>query len=679
MISLNNGYLRIDIDENARVTHFEDLRTSQGNLIIAPEPLYRLNLHTGSNYEDMAFPEAQEASVRLCGGAAVITLDKIVSRTAVSDIQLEMRLSLDKDRVRFGASVENRSESTVAELFYPCLGMIKTLDGGKMKLLWPEQLGKKILDVEGYLVKQKTRQALHTVRANYPGPLSMSWMMLQGRESCLYLANYDPKIHVTSLRARSGDRAGVTLEIDKMCFVKPGARFEFPETVARLYTGDWKEGAREYAEYANTWRKPVKTQDWVRRMNGYFLVINRQQYGDDIWPYDSIPKLYELAQAHGYDTLGLFGWYATGHDNNYPDLEVSETMGGREKLCEGIKAVQEKGGHVTLYYQGHLIDVNSPFYKKIGYKIEGRTIYNNPYYEFYPKACNSDFAKTFSRRVFSTACPSCPEWQELMAERIDWIDSFGPDGTLYDQIGGMPPYPCFNEEHPHADGNPSLSCTQGRLRLFSKIRAKVKNHKDFAFFSEHVTDVYSQFLDCVHGIGSAPSAQIPEKPADEYCGERMMPALFRYCFPGTCVTIRNPMPCTEQRYARYAFAFGLKLEMELRYLSDRIDVLRDFEPGMREYCKAVADFRRKHEKYLLLGSFRADEGIENPYETLIATRFVAEDGGEAVALWNDSKEKRSLSEVKISGRALSWESLTQKGEGMPESLESGEIALVFIE
>lgn len=31
----------------------------------------------------------------------------------------------------------------------------------------------------------------------------------------------------------------------------------------------------------------------MKKLNGYFLVINKRQYGDEVWPYETLPELYE--------------------------------------------------------------------------------------------------------------------------------------------------------------------------------------------------------------------------------------------------------------------------------------------------------------------------------------------------------------------------------------------------
>lgn len=683
MLSLQNEFLRLDLDARARMTHLENLKTGKGNIIAQPKPIYRLNLHTPPNYEDVAFAEDQHCCVTKEGEALFVRLNEVKARSGIFPVRLEMKITLDGDHACFDAQVENLGTSTISELYYPLVGAIKTLDGGPMDLLWPNQVGERKMNIEAMLMEMKNREALHEISATYPGPLSMCWTALEGGRQCLYFASYDALLHVATLRAKGSAQGGVSLELNKMCFVKPGESWHAPRAVVRLYEGSWREGADEYAAFAKTWRKPVEPQEWMKRMNGYFLVINKQQYGDEIWPYDTLPELYEHAKAHGFDTLGLFGWYHTGHDNNYPDLEVSPTMGGREGLEKGIAEVHRQGGHVTLYYQGHLMDVNSKFYQEKGKELEGRTVYNNPYYEFYPKACSSDFARSFSRRVFSTVCPSCPEWHELMAQRIDWVASFGADGALYDQIGGMPPYPCFNDAHPHVHGKPSLSYTQGRIRLHTRIQQQVKKHKDFAFMSEHVTDAYSQFLDCIHGIGSVPSRReggMVSGPGMRGRGgnvrERMMPELFRYTFPEAMCTVRNPNPYMDERLVNYAFVFGFKFEMELRYLTDQRDIRADVEAQKRIYAKAVADLRREFEDYLLLGTFRADEDVESHDPALIATQFRAPDGRRAIALWNDTDQSR-LVKIDIKGmRPLHYATVRARGEGMPARLGPNEIAIV---
>ncbi len=690
MISLKNEFLRFDVDERGRITHLEDLKNGKGNIVTEPRPVFRAAilrtkdaLDTGENKEDAAFAGDQRITAEGKDGVITIRVEGLVTEMGEKDASILLTISLEGEEIVFGGEIRNDSDSVIDELIYPCVGRIDSLGSSAPDLLFPVQSGERIRDIASALKSMTGREQLHEITEIYPGPLSMSFMMLTDRENCLYMACYDPLFHVMSLRARGSAEGGVTLEMEKMCFVKKGASWQIPKCVLRLYAGSWRKGADAYVKWAETWRRPAAKPDWVKRLNGYFLVINKQQYGFECWPYDTLPELYGYAEAHGCGCLGLFGWYHTGHDNNYPDLDVSPTMGGEEGLKKGIRAVQERGGRVTLYYQGHLMDLNSPFYRREGYKWDSRNVWGNPYYEFYPKYCYSDLLRFFSRKAFSNVCPSAPVWRRMMADRIGWIAGFGADGALYDQIGGMPPYPCFSEAHEHRNGNPALSYTQGRLKLLPAIREKAAEHESFAFLSEHITDLYSQFLDLVHGIKSWPYARgsgmvpgsVPDAPADETC---MMPELFRYCFPETMITVRNPKPYMEERMTNYAFAYGFKFEMELRYDTDRSFIRNGEEPEKRLYAKKVADLRRKYEEYLILGTFRADEGIEK--SSVYANIFVTADGRRAAALWNDREEPVKPELVLTNGRISGWANADgEEGSGLPDSMPPDSILFVLIE
>ncbi|MDD3411564.1 MAG: DUF6259 domain-containing protein [Eubacteriales bacterium] len=687
MAILQNEKLMIGVNERGQIDHLS--YPGGQNLITRPCGLFRAVLKTGDNWENVAFSDRQSYSVTADEQRIVLKTGCLRAKEGEQPIRLTLTLRLEGERVYFDSEIDNQSQSTVVDWIYPCVGAMQSLGQGKMDLLFPRHMGERVVNVGGYLKGLRGREALHEMLHTYPGQLSMQWMLLEGDGRCLYFSGRDELIHTSALRVKGSEAGDVTLEMNRMAFVKPGECWKGPATMVMLYEGQWLRAAREYAAWASGWRHPVQPQEWMRRMNGYFLVINKQQYGDEIWPYDTIPDLYKLAQEHGFDVLGLFGWYHSGHDNRYPDLEVSPTMGGEAVLKAGIRKVQEMGGHVTLYYQGHLMDVGSEYYQKKGHLLEGKTRWGTPYYEYYDKFCQSDFLHHFSKKPFATICPSCTEWHELMAQRADWVHGFGADGILYDQIGGMPPYPCFDESHPHMQGRPSLSHTQGRIKLHKRIRAQVDSHKGFAYMTEHVTDVHSQFPDCLHGIGSYPGEKGSQRAhAGTGCHDRlesgaqdsyvrMMPEMFRYTFPETLITIRNPSPFLSRRFANYAFLYGYKLEMELRYQTDR-DAIEAGE-GMEEraYGKRVAQLRRQHEDFLLLGRFLATEGLTNDNSAVMAGVFQREDGRRCVALWNDSDAAQPV-RVSLEGQALTaWASPEGEGAGVPAQIGPEEIMLLY--
>ena len=164
MITLQNEWLKLDVDENGRVTCLENLKAGTGNLIVDPKPLFRMNLHTGTNYEDMAFGEDQDYCVSCENKAIFVRVPEIHARSGKAAILVEMKITLDGDHICFDAKVENGSQSTVSELFYPCVGAIQHLDEGKMNLLWPLQLGERVEDVEAVLRDMTAREALYEIQ-----------------------------------------------------------------------------------------------------------------------------------------------------------------------------------------------------------------------------------------------------------------------------------------------------------------------------------------------------------------------------------------------------------------------------------------------------------------------------------------------------------------------------------
>lgn len=685
MYILQNEFLTAQFDDKARLVR---LRNNQGeveNIIDAPaEGCFMMVFQKGQDWENTAFAKDQRYTAVQKGNSIEFHIDKIQVRDFEANIALKLAIHLKGENLVFDAEIENNEDALITDFEYPIIGKIKTLAGGKPALLWPQQSGEKYCNIGEYLVRKgPTRQIeSQSISMTYPGMASMQWMALVDGEQTLYFASHDADFHATELRAAgsSVNRGAVTLILNKMAFVKKGELWKAPTSLVKLYTGSWHHGAQDYIDWSKTWRPTHTKPQWVKDMMGYYLVINKQQFGDEMWKYDTLPQLYEQAVAHGCDTVGLFGWYDSGHDNQYPDLKVSDSLGGEQMLKENIKTVQGKGGHVTLYFQGHLIDITSDFYKNGGYKYEGKSRWGEPYYEEYNKSHNSAFLKNYTHKVFATSCPSCPEWQELMREKADFIASFGPDGVLYDQIGGMPPRICFDESHPHAKGKQSLSMTQGRMKLLDGIQKRTKEiDNEFAFFTEHITDLYSSYVDCLHGIGSYPSRE-GDRGDTEANTERVekinYPELFRYCFPDVIITVRNPYPYITNRVANYAFTFGFRYEMEIRYRADCEDVLKDAYPEYREYARKVTALRKKYWEVLGYGEFKDSTPIITANREIVSKAYVS--GNKlVVVMWNDT-DRESKTNIQVPGYTLVEASTVDETlADLPETLKPQQVAAVL--
>jgi hypothetical protein len=688
MYKLTNPLITAEFDSQGRLTALQ--KNGGENIIAAPaEDSFQMVFCKGTDWENTVFGHEQDFQVEQDGNTLCFRCKSVHTKRIDAQITVALRVALEDGQLLYTAELQNQDDVLITDFTYPFTGEVGTIGTKKAPaLLWPNHCGAMVSNIGKYLdsLPPTWEAHPHSLSITYPGGHaaggSMQWMALTDGENTLSFSGRDQMFYASELRVVGGKKTHGTanMTLCRLPFAEKGERWQSAPVVLTLYSGDWHRAAQEYRAWAGTWRPAHKKPQWVEDMQGYFLVINKQQFGVEMWPYDQIPKLYELAQSHGFDTLGLFGWYDSGHDNQYPDLKVSESMGGKEALMENIKKVQEKGGHVTLYHQGHLMDVTSGYYQNGGSSNESVSRWGTPYYEAYNKSHQSRFLSHYTNKVFSNACPSSPAWQELMEEKTEFISSFGPDGVLFDQIGGMYPYPCFNKEHPHALGKPSLSMSQGRMRLLDRIQKKSKAiDPEFCFMTEHVTDLYSAYADCLHGMFLSPFAQGERKQALEGDAPMMTnyPELFRYCFPDTCVTVRNSAPYMTERVSNFCFLYGLKLEMEIRYEADKEDILADKWPEYRQYGKAVSDLRRRYWQVLGRGRFQDTDPLNVPNPDLLAKAFV--NGSQlAAALWNDTGAPISLAGFAAPGWEFA-ESATVAGTfaALPEEIAPGEIMVVL--
>ncbi|MBR0459270.1 MAG: hypothetical protein IJJ26_08530 [Victivallales bacterium] len=605
----------------------------------------------------------------------------------VAQCQVALHVQLDGEQLVFSAEVENGTTAYITDFEFPRVGELKDLGDGIPTLFVPIQSGRAFVNPGAALSKSDSReQFANSMEFVYPGPISMQWIALCGKKFCLALEANDATFAACAFRVsgRLGGEGAMTLMYDRYVSVNPMSHATLAPVKLKFYEGDWRRCAAEYASWIRPYRPSHQRPQWVMDMQGYYLVINKQQFGYDMWPYGTLPELYQYAQECGCDVLGLFGWYESGHDNRYPDLKVSRTLGGAAALKKNIRAVQAKGGHVTLYYQGHLIDPNSDFYKKEAAPITLRTIWGQEYVEYYNKSHQSGFLADFSHKRFSMACPSTKKWRDLMVSRADWLASFGSDGMLYDQLGGIRPYVCFGKGHHHDGDSPARAQSGGRRKLLHELQTHSKEiSPEFGFATEHITDIYSTYPDFLHGIAAFPSSHNAEANATahpEQGGEYMVPQMFRSCFPEVKITIRNPRPYMNRRFVNFAFVHSFLLEQELRYRSDVDDTRNGTFAAEHAYAKSISDFRRQNWDILGYGTYLDNAFARSSMPSLVAVSYEAGDK-RAVALWNDSEKPVELSCLKLSSGMAVAEILTPDGKRakrLPARLAAESVALLLL-
>ena len=502
----------------------------------------------------------------------------------------------------------------------------------------------------------------------YPSrSFTMPWLALEADGATWYAGVHD--VHANPKKAGvrwyHGEKA-VDFRFWHPIFVHAGEKWILPETVFEKREGGWHAAAKRYRAWYDATRPAVRSAvpDWTRDLTGWLLVIMKQQNEELMWPYTDIPKLCDVAERNGLNCIGLFGWTVGGHDHLYPDYDADPKMGGAEALKAGIAEAHRRGIRVCIYANGQLQQVGATkFWSEHGEGLAVRKRDGTPYIQTYHKY------KDIPVYQFALGCLGGAAWYERMFSLAQQAAGFGADAILYDQLGVQTPFECWGAGHGHPV--PWYTHAEERPGFLQRMTAGMRGqNKDFAVFTEglhdSVLDTVGMFHACQPSAFMGDVNALKASRASSRAKAEPFPEIFRYTFPELVSTTRNPTPMTLRSFVNFAAVFGLRHEIEIRYMPDRMYALEGKVPTKADYgevknlpsltamraeppdvasayMKAVGDFQREHAKYLLRGKFVDDEGLAvtgragSPLPAvggIVAKRFVAADGTSAVCVWN---------------------------------------------
>ena len=522
----------------------------------------------------------------------------------------------------------------------------------------------------------KTSDFMYYETGLYPSRfLTMPWVAVDTGSGTWYAAVHDAKERAKRIGVRWYHRdRQLDIRFRHPISVRAGERWEMPETVFEKMPGDWHAAARRYRAWFDSAHPAVRSAapGWTRDLTGWLLVIMKQQNEELMWPYTDIPRLCDVAERNGLNSIGLFGWTVGGHDHLYPDYDADPKMGGAEALKAGIAEAHRRGIRVCIYANGQLQQVGATkFWGEHGERLAVLKRDGTPYIQTYHKY------KDIPVYQFAIGCLYGEAWHDRMFALAQQARGFGADAILYDQLGVTSPFECWGEGHGHPV--PRHSHCEERPGFVRRIADEMHaTDKGFAVFTEGLhdglLDTIGMFHACQPGSFMGDVNALKASRASTRAKAEPFPEFFRYTFPELVTTTRNPTPMTLRSFVNYAAVFGLRHEIEIRYMPDRAYALdgkvptkKDYgevknlpslaamnaePPGVASaYMKAVADFQREHTKYLLHGRFVDNEGFiigraacpkpprrvgDNAPYHVVAKRFVAADGTSAVCVWNIS-------------------------------------------
>ena len=596
---LENSKVRFEIDSKGRLVSLKNL-VADREYTKGGKGLWQIIYQEGSSLEEIITSEDVPVEVKKEGEKLIINYG--------GEFPVKVECTLDDDDIKFVPEIKNNSKDKILREFqFP---NIQELILTKDSQYYTSATGGQAHDLRSYAMSGFTHYKWQDAKyvqkyILYPGVASLNCFLINEPNTALYFANYDTNFSKTLHMARLPNisKTGAkeyglpALCMIKYPFLKSGESKKFPVYVVSPQMGDWHVAMKKYRKWAeSTWYKKGPLAEDYRKSNGWQRVILRHQHGKILYKYSQLPDIYTAAEQADLKHLRLYGWWKEGMDSGNPQYSEDLEQGGDAELRKQIKAIQKRGGSVTLYFNGQLIDTSTEYYSKIGKDICVKRFEGFPDIETYPFGGNGTALRVFPYKTFAVACPYTKEWLERMKWMADRAISLGADGIYYDQMG-HDVYPCCDKSHGHPV--PFMDINKAKREMFQKVCEYVRSKKpDMPIGVEIVCEQISSLADYVHNSAWANRIVRMDKNGKPYMG--FVP-MYQYVYPEFST-------CDLGFYDEQDIDKHLNNSLMRSWRSD-VSVFRcrgtlHDTPNYKAYLKKINGLRERYRDLILNGKFR---------------------------------------------------------------------------
>ncbi|MGH9402357.1 MAG: DUF6259 domain-containing protein [Terriglobia bacterium] len=572
-----------------------------------------------SNYEANYFYSRDQRVDSIEESPTGVTCTYKLLRNARETVPVEVRYHIRQveERLEFSIEIDNRSELTLAEVFFGIVGgqqglvnrhETESLVTGLNRNLAPDvftnfqaggygggNLGIRY-DAAGFV---------------YPGSMQMGWIEFYNRKAGvgLYYANHDAENRLTGLYFElrpftktavigdnwptpedvlPGEPIGLTMGWLKFPYSKRGL-FDSGSVALQIHRGDWHEGSELYRRWFDQHFQVRRPPSWLRKEMAWQSVIISNCEDVIVWKFKDLPKLAAGAKKYGVTTFEILGWDIGGIDRGYPQYRPDPRLGTPEEFRQALAEVKKIGVHPLIFSNIQFSDTAIPLFREKLYRdaVDGRWAPDWPMAGWGEGTMSAHMGLT--RHNMTLVSPAHSDFRKLLLDQYVQLVKDGADGFQLDKTNAVGSLD-FNSNIPTS---PDRSLPEGVLTTFKETLAKCRDvNPNFALASEIFWDRAFPLVD----ISYVRMNYIDmESPA------------LRYTFPEWTSTICAERP-GDFNVMNNGMRYGLVWAMQPRHYNDSMD-----EPLTRPLSRYVEDLiriRAKHKDILFLGRFRDTMGAE---------------------------------------------------------------------